>query len=943
MQNFERGSEWRKWDLHLHTKSSYDYKYKGEDADELLVEALKENNISAVAITDHFKIDAERIENLRKLAPEIVFFPGVELRTDKGSSNLHIIAIFDCEMNLKKLENDFNVIMLYERKAKSSDNPEKIYWDFNDIVDFTKDRNGILSIHAGKKSNGLERMITNAIPTGQAIKEEIANKVDIFEMGQLKDLEEYRNIVFKEIKEKPMIICSDNHNPKNYISKENLWIKSDLTFNGLLQCLYQPSERIYVGTTPPKLDKINQNTSNYIDEVEIKIVDNPKNKNDNWFNCKLKLNPSLIAIIGNKGSGKSALSDIIALGCNSKNMKEASFLNNKRFLKSPKNLADDYEMNLIWKDGNIDKVDRLSNSINEEYTIENAQYLPQKHIENICNDLDNDFQEEINKVIFSYVDNTEKGDSKNFQQLIGYKTENIKKTIDELQLKLKDINRIIINDENMKTSDYKKELENNLQKRKKDLERLEKSKPKEVNKPNKKQNKDYEEKLNTINNQLEKISEDISNNENELKKLKDKIEFISNIEFSFNDIKDKIEEINESVVLYEKELGLKQDELKIKISIPKNIVDSKKTEINKSIKEIENKLNAEIDNSLISQKNKLLAEKEKLIAETDNEEKEYQKFLSDLEKWKNNKQEIIGDISKENSIKALEKDLSYINNDLDKDYEKHKSKRINLIKQIYLKKKDIVNVFEKIYQPVNNEIKRILNKVDDQINFKTDMLIANKRFGDNVLDYIAKNYSGVFSGKTNSIITINNMINSKDFNKLEDVINFVNDVLECIYEDVDNSSKKVKNKEEFYQLICGLDYIDVTYALKVGDSSIQELSPGERGIVLLIFYLALNQNDIPIIIDQPEDNLDNQSVYDKLVPCICEAKKKRQVIIVTHNPNIAVACDAEQIVYCNMNKSKNEIRYISGSIENNEIRKKVIDVLEGTLPAFDLRKMKYLS
>jgi len=249
MQNFERGSEWRKWDLHLHTKSSYDYKYKGEDADELLVKALKENNISAVAITDHFKIDAERIENLRKLAPEIVFFPGVELRTDKGSSNLHIIAIFDCEMNLKKLENDFNVIMLYERKAKSSDNPEKIYWDFNDIVDFTKDRNGILSIHAGKKSNGLERMITNAIPTGQAIKEEIANKVDIFEMGQLKDLEEYRNIVFKEIKEKPMIICSDNHNPKNYISKENLWIKSDLTFNGLLQCLYQPSERIYDGTT----------------------------------------------------------------------------------------------------------------------------------------------------------------------------------------------------------------------------------------------------------------------------------------------------------------------------------------------------------------------------------------------------------------------------------------------------------------------------------------------------------------------------------------------------------------------------------------------------------------------------------------------------------------------------------------------------------------------
>lgn len=82
MERFERGSEWRKWDLHLHTKSSYDYKYKGEDADELLCKALKENDISAVAITDHFIIDKERIENLRRLAPDIVFFPGVELRCD---------------------------------------------------------------------------------------------------------------------------------------------------------------------------------------------------------------------------------------------------------------------------------------------------------------------------------------------------------------------------------------------------------------------------------------------------------------------------------------------------------------------------------------------------------------------------------------------------------------------------------------------------------------------------------------------------------------------------------------------------------------------------------------------------------------------------------------------------------------------------------------------
>ncbi len=98
MQN-SVGSLWNRWDLHLHTASSYDYHYKGNDADEKICETLRRNNIKAVAITDHFIIDETRINNLRLLAPDIKFFPGVELRTDKGSNNLHVILIFDVELN----------------------------------------------------------------------------------------------------------------------------------------------------------------------------------------------------------------------------------------------------------------------------------------------------------------------------------------------------------------------------------------------------------------------------------------------------------------------------------------------------------------------------------------------------------------------------------------------------------------------------------------------------------------------------------------------------------------------------------------------------------------------------------------------------------------------------------------------------------------------------
>lgn len=82
-------------------------------------------------------------------------------------------------------------------------------------------------------------------------------------------------------------------------------------------------------------------------------------------------------------------------------------------------------------------------------------------------------------------------------------------------------------------------------------------------------------------------------------------------------------------------------------------------------------------------------------------------------------------------------------------------------------------------------------------------------------------------------------------------------------------------------------------------------------------------------------------LYAKLVPCICAAKNKRQVIIVTHNSNIAVACDAEQIIYCDMDKNGHRISYSAGSIENDTMKQHVIDVLEGTMPAFDLRRRKY--
>lgn len=208
----------------------------------MLCRKLYESGVSAAAITDHFKIDSGEITHLRQICRDknynICFFPGVELRTDKGANNLHLILIFPMESNLAELEEDFNAIMLRQKAYNGSD-PDKIFWSFEDIVYFANEHGAIITIHAGHKSNGIDREIplSDAVPVKEAIKDEIAQKIDFFEMGRLGDLENYKMHVLPYIGIKPMIICSDNHNPGQYNVKAPLWIKGDICFNTLRQCI----------------------------------------------------------------------------------------------------------------------------------------------------------------------------------------------------------------------------------------------------------------------------------------------------------------------------------------------------------------------------------------------------------------------------------------------------------------------------------------------------------------------------------------------------------------------------------------------------------------------------------------------------------------------------------------------------------------------------------
>lgn len=138
------------------------------------------------------------------------------------------------------------------------------------------------------------------------------------------------------------------------------------------------------------------------------------------------------------------------------------------------------------------------------------------------------------------------------------------------------------------------------------------------------------------------------------------------------------------------------------------------------------------------------------------------------------------------------------------------------------------------------------------------------------------------------------------------------------------------------------EYFDSRYELRLGGKNLNQLSPGEKGLLLLVFYLHLDMEKTPLIIDQPEDNLDNDSIFSVLANCIRVAKKSRQVILVTHNPNLAVGADAEQVLYVTLDKAADyKFTYESGSIENPRINDAIVKILEGSKPAFVQRRLAY--
>lgn len=950
MTIISKGSEWHIWDLHFHTPSSYDYKHK-EVSNQEIIQKLKENNVTVVAVTDHHVIDIDRISELQKLGNVngITVLPGIEFLSDaKGKEPIHFIGIFSQDSNLEHIWGQIKHRTLINKIDSENKRVNDIYCDLEDTIKLVKELGGIATIHAGQKHGSLEN-ITNSLDHSIAQKKDIANLVDIFELGKETDQAIYNTHVFPKIQKRlPMIICSDNHNIRKYEIKQKLWIKGEPNFNGLKYALNEPQERFYIGEEPAILKRTRENKTKYISSLKISL-DGNHDENNIWFdNVEIPLNSELVTIIGHKGNGKSAISDILALCADGEHSGEYLFLHKDKFKK--RGLAERFKASIEFL-SNFKTSERKLNHTIDPTQQSLVRYLPQSYFEKVCNEIGKveAFREEIEKVVYQYVPKEKKMGAESFSDLLDLKKKAIESEINSILERLRTCNKQIIYLEDQNDPALKESLKSKIKVKKEELETHRRNKPIEVSDPSLVSQSPENERKKAELLQYEQ-------NRDDQLILKDQYEQIlknSNrtkleIESLIREINNKVRELNLCLVngakLFE-ELEIRQIDI-LNLNFSENILRDKIAELDIKIDKHEallDEANNESPSFKIKRYQTLI---DSITSAFTGEQKAHQAYIDAIKEWDIKGKEIIGSIEEVDSLTFLENKLNYIENKLLTDLSSQRNARLEIVKEIYKKKAEIKNIYDEVKNGIDQQLAESdVSELNIASKLDCDQYLKKK-----ILSNIRQNKVGSFyGGEEGSRILQDDLISQTDWNDEESVISFLENFIEYLEYDMRNMERKktyiggvTQDRSELYEYIFGLHFLNEYYDLQNNGKSLDQLSPGEKGALLLVFYLVLDKEDIPLIIDQPEDNLDNNSVAKVLVPFIKYAKKKRQIILVTHNPNLAVVADSEQVINVSLDKQNGyKFNFISGGIENKTINQQILEVLEGTVPAFCLRKDKY--
>jgi ABC-type lipoprotein export system ATPase subunit len=763
------------------------------------------------------------------------------------------------------------------------------------------------------------------------------------------DTEEQFISEFKSLK--PCLWGSDAHNFEKLFEPDlerYCWIKADPTFEGVRQILYEPEERVFIGKEPEILNLIRNNPTKYFSKLEIKPLDSYNGKYGKWFdNTTIEFNNGLSGIIGNKGKGKSAIADILGLLGNTKVSLDSSkdklfsFLNKNKFCK--KGYAENFHGVLHWNDGKTHSK-KLDEDI-DETEIEKIKYIPQKFFEDLCSTEDDlNFREELNKVVFSRVENKDRLGKKTFDEFIEYKTELINAEIKKLKSVLEELNIQIVELEEKNTPEYKSTIDNKIKGKTDELEAHRKIKEEIIEIKNPSEDEKLSEEQKKKSETISSLSEKINKLQEEIEINLKKQEILEIDKYEIIRILEDIEELKRFVAGWKderKEIFEKYDidvERAINLDIRVETLNTTKQQIENELKSIENLLSQESvkdennnEISLVVQIETYKSEKAKIDNELEKPFKDYHDYLQKIKDWEKKKKEIEGDVDTPDSLKYYQREKKFIEQELGKELEQKNNLREDTSISIYRKKQEVQN----IYNNVKNSITDLLARysIDQHITLETSFQVEPV-FYKEFFDQFVKRYKDFYLNADNHLKQI---VENYNLDNEKAILEFINEILTK-----EKILKESITEVEFLNFLFSIDYLNPRYNLKLNNKGLSELSPGERGGLLLIFYLILDKDDKPLVIDQPEDNLDNQSVSEILVPYIREAKKRRQIIMVTHNPNLAVVADADQIIRMNIDKENDYlVSHISGAIENPEINKAVVDILEGKMKAFNNRRIKY--
>ena len=958
--SWPRGSLWRKWDLHIHspgTKLSDQFASGDADPWDAYCRRLNDSDVQAFGITDYFSADGylATAREFRKRYPKTtkVFFPNIELRTsdvvNRAQEEVNVHLIFNpFRPDFEEHISNFLHALKTNKTVGDGGRNLKAYElartsDFEEATT-TREfiREALAEVYGKSADLTLDVLIVTAANNdglraerGKKRKALISDELDKFSNGFFGNagnvayyLGSSRYETEGEVSDpKPTLSGSDAHSladldarlgkaviDGNKILFEPTWVKADLNFEGLKQVLYEPGSRVHIGATPP----VYQDKSRVIRSVKLSGT-------DGWFDeAEIPINPGLVSVIGRKGSGKSALAEIISYAANSWATSEpGSFI--KRAGSHLRNLT----VTLTWADGKT-TTKRLGEGQSDDQKV---RYLSQKFVERLCADdhIGAELVKEIEAVIFSYLDPTDTLNASNFAELRAIKTEGIHAEGERLQQEVVDLIReeCTLLDEAKKVGEKRQRIAT----LKAEEDGLLKQMPPVATEAERK-----------LLEELQKRRDELSAAQSDVAKEKQRAQKIADIKTRLTSFRAQIRRFATELSPLLDEVGIPQSErAAFTPAFPGNTdapLDKRVVELNAAVSKREG-----VEQNPAKDTIRWLQAQIKTLTEQDTADKARQKRISEI-------QTRIAAIGTE--VKRLEAEIAHIEGPNAKRIKAAHAERMAAYGGYFENLEQERKILEELYKPVKRKLAPVPGKSEHDLEFSIRWEVDLKGWlerGSNLFDKRTTLPYGNFqqlSAKAEEILVP--AWSSGDPESIR-----------AAHESFLAEFKRSENKPRDYlcegvkpaevlEWLYEVDHVRLAYGLKYNRVPLEKLSPGTKGIVLLILYLGMDTADSrPLIVDQPDENLDNESIYELLRTYFQNAKARRQIILISHNPNLVVNADSEQVLIATAKPRENGLPHISyqmGSLENSAedgsgIRQRACRILEGGDTAFLKRESRY--